>query len=88
MNINKSINKLLYALKQKGEFYKINTFQSYNEKKDKYCTTYQIYKKEKMIIIPRPGYEEKYHFEESFYSKAELVKYLAKEYQKGSEVDG
>lgn len=62
MNINKSINKLLYALKRKGEFYKINSFQAYNEKKNKYCTTYQICKKEKMIIVPRSRIRRKVLF--------------------------
>ncbi len=33
MNINQNINKLLYALKQKNQFYKINSFQFYSEKK-------------------------------------------------------
>ena len=46
MNINQNINKLLYALKQKGQFYKINSFQFYSEKNDKYCTKYQVTKKE------------------------------------------
>lgn len=45
MNINKNINKLLYALAIKGQIYKINSFQFYSEKNSKYCTKYQILKK-------------------------------------------
>ena len=45
MNINQNINKLLYALKQKGQIYKINSFQFYSKKNDKYCTKYQVLKK-------------------------------------------
>lgn len=46
MNINQNINKLLYALKQKGQIYKINSFQFYSEKNDKYSTKYQVLKRE------------------------------------------
>ena len=46
MNINQNINKLLYALKQKGQIYKINSFKFYSEKNDKYSTKYQILKRE------------------------------------------
>lgn len=46
MNINKNINKLLYALSIKGQIYKINSFQFYSEKNCKYCTKYQILKRE------------------------------------------
>ena len=38
MNVNQNINKLLYALKQKGKIYKINSFKFYSEKNDKYAT--------------------------------------------------
>lgn len=50
MNINKNINKLLYALSTKGQIYKINTFQFYSEKNCKYCTKYQILKREQIEI--------------------------------------
>lgn len=56
MNINQNINKLLYALKQKGQFYKINSFQFYSEKNDKYCTKYQVTKKE-LVEEHRKGSE-------------------------------
>ena len=46
MNVNQNINKLLYALKQKGQIYKINSFKFYSEKNDKYATKYQVLKKE------------------------------------------
>ena len=45
MNINQNINKLLYALKQKGQIYKINSFKFYSGKNDKYSTKYQILKR-------------------------------------------
>lgn len=96
MNINQNINKLLYALKQKNQFYKINSFQFYSEKNDKYCTKYQVMKRE---LIPididldlepeEIEYEEKYKVDKECYSKVELIKYLAEEYKKvGSEADG
>ena len=44
MNINQNISKLLYALKLKGQLYKINSFQFYSEKNDKYTTKYQVLK--------------------------------------------
>ena len=50
MNINQNINKLLYSLSIKGQIYKINTFQLYSEKNCKYCTKYQILKKEQVEI--------------------------------------
>ncbi len=50
MNINKNINKLLYSLSIKGQIYKINTFQFYSEKNCKYCTKYQILKREQVEI--------------------------------------
>ena len=46
MNINQNINKLLYALKEIGQIYKINSFKFYSEKKDKYSTKYQVLKRE------------------------------------------
>ena len=45
MNINNNINKLLKALQVKGQLYRINTFQFYNERNDKYVTKYQISKR-------------------------------------------
>ena len=50
MNINKNINKLLYSWSIKGHIYKINTFQFYSEKNCKYCTKYQILKREQVEI--------------------------------------
>lgn len=88
-NISKKINKLLYALKQKGEIYKINSFQYYNKKKNKYSTKYQIYKKNNPPVINRTYEEEKekYNFIDSYYSKIDILKYLIEEYQKGSEAN-
>lgn len=92
MNINQNINKLLYALKQKGQFYKINIFQFYSEKNDKYCTKYQIMKKELEEVYNIETQEiekqERYKQVKECYSKIDLMKYLAEEYRKGSEADG
>lgn len=99
MNINKNINKLLYALKQKGQIYKINSFQFYSEKNDKYCTKYQVMKLQKVEVIDKEysvlekEYEEEFVYEEKYkqdyecYSKIDLMKYLVEEYRKGSEAD-
>lgn len=92
MNINQNINKLLYALKQKGQFYKINSFQFYSEKNDKYCTKYQIMKK-KLIEVYNTETEEiemqeRYKQVKECYSKIDLMKYLVEEHRKGSEADG
>lgn len=92
MNINQNINKLLYALKQKGQFYKINSFQFYSEKNDKYCTKYQIMKKESVEVYNTETDEiekqEKYKQEYECYSKVDLMKCLVEEYRKGSEASG
>ncbi len=86
MNINQNINKLLYALKLKGQYYKINSFQFYSEKKDKYSTKYQILKKEQVEIYNEDTdeieIEERFRKKEECYSKIDLLKYLAKEYRK------
>ncbi len=74
MNITSTINKLLYALKQKDTLYKINSFQAYNKEKDKYRTMYKVYKQDK--------YLDKYTEVDTFYSKAEIVVYLAEEWKK------
>ncbi len=85
MNINQNINKLLYVLKQKGQFYKINSFQFYSEKNDKYSTKYQILKKEqeKVYNIEKDKIEmqERYKQKEECYSKIDVMKYLMKEYK-------
>lgn len=91
MNINQNINKLLYALKQKGKLYKINIFKFYSERNNKYSTKYQILKRkfveeydleqDEMIM------KEKYVQDYDCYSKIDLLKYLVKEHEKGSEAD-
>lgn len=92
MNINQSINKLLYALKQKGQIYKINSFKFYSEKNDKYATKYQVLKKQLVEVYNEDEDEtelqERYILEEECYSKIDLMKYLAEEYRIGSEADG
>ena len=92
MNINQNINKLLYALKQKGQFYKINSFKFYSETNDKYSTKYQVMKRELEQYLNEEmeiEYRERYKQDYDCYSKVDLMKYLAEEYRKiGSEVDG
>ena len=68
-NIQGSINKLLYALKLKGENYKINTEQFYME--DKLVTKYILYQEH-----PKKDGEK-------FYSKVKLLKYLVTKYKEG-----
>lgn len=92
MNINQNINKLLYALKQRGQFYKINSFKFYSEKSNKYSTKYQILKKQLIaeynIVKEKIEYIEKYKQDYDCYSKIDLMKYLVEEYRKGSEANG
>lgn len=91
MNINQNINKLLYALKQKGQLYKINSFKFYSEKNDKYSTKYQIIKRvfEETYNIKKDEIElvEKYKQDYECYSKIDLLKYLIEENRKGSEAN-
>lgn len=91
MNINKNINKLLYALKQKGQVYKINSFKFYSERNEKYTTKYQILKKELVEVYNFlegiMELKEKYIVKEECYSKIDLMKYLIDEYKEG-EADG
>lgn len=64
-NIQMKINKLLIALRLKGIVYKVNTSQYYSEKRERICT--------KMIL-----WEEHPNRDgEVFYSKVEMLKYLA-----------
>ena len=93
MNINQNINKLLFALKQKGELYKINTFKFYSKRAGKYCTKYQILKRVfEEVYNPKTHdieLKEKYEQDYDCYGKVELMKYLIDEYRKiGSEADG
>lgn len=92
MNVNQNINKLLYALKLKGQLYKINSFQFYSEKNDKYSTKYQVLKRELVEVWNEETEEiemkERYKQDYDCYSKIDLMKYLAEEYRKGSEADG
>lgn len=92
MNIKQSINKLLYALSTKGQIYKINSFQFYSEKNCKYCTKYQILKKEQVEVYNEERNEfelqDRYQQKEECYSKVDVLKYLIEEYRKGSEAVG
>lgn len=91
MKVNQNINKLLFALKQKGQLYKINSFQFCSEKNDKYSTKYQIMKRQLVEIYndetDEIEYQEKYKQDYECYGKIDLLKYLAEEHRKGSEAD-
>lgn len=89
MNINQNINKLLYALKQKGQFYKINSFQFYSKNNEKYNTKYQVLKRKLIPVYTdieledeEIDYEEKYEVDKECYSKVDLMKYFIEEYGK------
>lgn len=85
MNINQNINKLLYALKLKGQIYKINSFQFYSEKNDKYSTKYQVLRKEleEIYNIETDEMEKKEIYKQRYecYNKVELMKYFMEEYK-------
>ena len=91
MNISQNINKLLYALQVNEKFYKINSFQFYNEKTNKYSNKYQILKKKIKcyynVKTEEIEYKEKYEPDYDCYSKIDIMKYLAQEL-KGSEASG
>ena len=86
MNINQNINKLLYALKQKEQLYKINSFQFYSEKNDKYSTKHQIMKRQLIEIYNKETdkmeLQERDKQDYECYSKVDLLKYLVEEYGK------
>lgn len=42
-NLTPKINKLLFALQQKGFFYRITTSSFYSDKLNKYCKKYELY---------------------------------------------
>ena len=86
MDVNKNINKLLYDLSIKGQIYKTNSFQFYSEKNCKYCTKYQILKREKVEIYNEKTSEfelqDRYQQKKECYSKVDVMKYLMEEYRK------
>ena len=88
MNINQSINKLLFAIRNKGIDIKIDTIQFYSDKLEKYCSKYVVYIKQ--LTTNRKGEEVlKYIYQDDFFSKVQLLKYLVEKYKQiGSETDG
>lgn len=86
MNINQNINKLLYVLSTRGKIYKINSFQFYSEDNCRYCTKYQILKREKVKVYNNETdkfeLQDKYKQKQECYSKIEVMKYFMKEYRK------
>ena len=88
MNIQKNINKLLYALSKKNKLYKINSFKFYSDKNNKYCTKYQVLKKEILKILNEfheIEYIEKYNNDYECYNKVDILKYLVNEYTERSD---
>lgn len=85
MNISQNINKLLYALKQKGKLYKINSFKFYNENNDKYSTKYQVLKRvfEETYDVKEDKIElvERYKQDYDCYNQIDLMQYFIKEYK-------
>lgn len=72
-NIQTKINKLLMALRLKGIVYKVNTSQYYSEKRERICT--------KLILWEdHPNRDG-----EVFYSKVEMLKYLADRWKEVNE---
>lgn len=72
-NIQTKINKLLMALRLKGIVYKVNISQYYSEKRERICT--------KMILWEdHPNRDG-----EVFYSKVEMLKYLADRWKEVNE---
>ena len=72
--------------------YKINSFKFYSEKNCKYCTKYQILKKEQVEVyneeIDEFELQDRYKQKKECYSKVDVMKYLVEEHRKGSEADG
>ena len=69
MNVQGKINNLLKALRQQGIVYKINTQQFYSEKQDRICTKLILWEEHPQ----RDG--------KVFYSKVEMLKYLAERWK-------
>lgn len=88
MNLQRNINRVLLAIRNKGIDIKIDTIQFYSDKLEKYCSKYVVYIKE--LTTNRKGEEVlKYVYQDDFFSKVQLLKYLAEKYKQiGSEADG
>lgn len=88
MNIQKNINKLLFAIRNNGIDIKIDTIQFYSDKLEKYCSKYVVYIKE--LTTNRKGEEVlRYVYQDDFFNKVQLLKYLVEKYKQiGSEADG
>lgn len=73
MKVQRTINNLLKAMRQQGIVYKINTQQFYSESQERLCT--------KIIL-----WEENPNRDgEVFFSKVELLKYLAEKWKEVNE---
>lgn len=78
MDIQGTINKLLFALSIRGKLYKINSFNFYSEKNNKYCTKYQILKRE-YVTNEDDEMIEKYNVDSECFKKIDVLLYLVKE---------
>lgn len=92
MNISRNINKILFALKQKGYFYRVNIFNFYSDKLGKYCKKYEL-----CIRIEVEKYnDEKHEMEKKnkyikvldTFKQVEVLKYLIDELKDYSETGG
>lgn len=88
MNVQKSINKLLKAIRLKGIDIKIDRIEFYSDKLEKYCSKHVVYIKE--VVENKFGeLVGKYIKHDEFFSKVKLLKYLVDKYKEiGSEANG
>lgn len=81
MNIQKSINKLLLGIKQKGKNVKLESKTYFSENSNKYITKYLIY--ERIKYKNKYGEEKEKWLEiNNCYGKGNLLKYLVTYYRK------
>lgn len=74
--MNKKIDKLLKALKQKGVIYCIDRHQFYSKKNKRVCTKITLHR-EYDEDIP----DEEKEIKQYFWSNVELIKYLAERFE-------
>lgn len=73
MNIQKKINKLLFALSQKGKVYQVNTFKFFSSETNRYHTKFTISRKAKGKVTEKI----------ECYSPIEVLKHLVDELKEG-----
>lgn len=75
MNLQKTINTLLFAIRNLGLDIKIDTFEVHSDRDNKYFKLYKLYTKEDVLGIDGK-YEYGYFLVDTFTSKADLIKTL------------